>query len=650
MLVFPTVDGKVVAGPDRATTRRTRATGAFGPRPPSEMLPKAAAMLPPLEGAEPIASYAGLRPAGRGVNYVIGASRACAGSSTSPRSARPGSPPRSGSPSACRELVAGLGVELGDRSCPLEPGRPPRHDGPWWRRTAEYRVVGSEPAARRRRGHLGREGGRCTTPTCGRWREARREKPLAHPRPGWVEQDAEEVLDAVVGRGRRAARRIARRGGGVRARPPGRVGARLGRRERRPLTPIVTWQDKRSQEVLDRLEADGRAEQVRERSGMPLDPYFSAGKLAWLLENDAAVAAARDAGTLRLGTVDALLCDRLGAGFATDPSTASRTQLRPAAGMGPDSLLEIFGVPREALPAIARHRRRPRRAAPRPLAGRAPARARCVDQQAALAGAGCVEPGRVKATYGTGVFVLAHAGDRAPGAGGGLLPDRRLARRRSRRVRARRRRVHGRGAARVAVAATSASRPTRRRSPRWRREVEDAGGVRVLPRSPGVGAPWWRSEARAVIAGLTSGSRPAPRRPRRARGDRLARGRRARGGPRDRPVEVLRVDGGLTRDPLLLQLQADAAGVPVQRGAVDATAAGAAALAAVGAGIWGSTAEIAERVPAGEPTEAAPRRRLARARARGVAAVRRACERALVRASHTASRQQPARMCSVPSM
>ena len=137
-------------------------------------------------------------------------------------------------------------------------------------------------------------------------------------------------------------------------------------------------------------------------------------------------------------------------------------------------------------------------------------------------------------------------------------------------------------------------------------EVEDAGGVRVLPALAGVGAPWWESEARAVVAGLTSGTRPAHI----ARASLEAIAWRVAdvvGVVRETvPVEVLRVDGGLTRDSTLLQLQADAAGVPVQRGAVDATVAGAAALGAVGAGIWGSTLEIAERVPAGERTE--PRR------------------------------------------
>jgi glycerol kinase len=134
-------------------------------------------------------------------------------------------------------------------------------------------------------------------------------------------------------------------------------------------------------------------------------------------------------------------------------------------------------------------------------------------------------------------------------------------------------------------------------------EVDDAGGVRVLPALSGVGAPWWKPEARAVIAGLTAGTRV----------EHIARA--ALEGIAWRvadvldairetvTVEVLRVDGGLTRDPTLLQLQADATGVAVQRGAVDATAAGAAALAAVGAGMWESTVEIAERIPTGAAVE-----------------------------------------------
>jgi glycerol kinase len=429
-------------------------------------------------------------------------------------------------------------------------------------------------------------------------REARREKPLAHPKPGWVEQDPEAVVEAVVD----AVADLLEDADEIGACGLDHQGESVlawDRESGQALTPIVTWQDKRSQEVLDRLESEGRADRVRELSGMPLDPYFSAGKVTWLLEHDDAVARARDAGTLRIGTVDSFLCDRLGAGFVTDPSTASRTQLG-APEWSPE-LLELFGVPAEVLPAIAdtagdlgvlRHERWP---------VELPLRARCVDQQAALAGAGCVEPGRVKATYGTGVFVLAHAGDARPQPEGGLLPTIAW-------------RVDG-----VVEWAIDGGVFTAGALLEWlsrdlglatdppalgaaAAEVEDAGGVRVLPALAGVGAPWWRSDARAVIAGLTAGTRPAHIA--RAALEAIAwRVADVVAAVRESvPVEVLRVDGGLTRDPTLLQLQADFTGVPVQRGAVDATVAGAAALAAVGGGIWESTREIGERVPVGERT------------------------------------------------
>ena len=430
-------------------------------------------------------------------------------------------------------------------------------------------------------------------------KEARREKRLHHPRPGWVEQDAEEVVASVT----EAVSELVQDSPEIIACGLDHQGESVlawDAESGEALTPIVTWQDKRSQEILDRLEADGKAEEIRKRSGMPLDPYFSAGKLAWLLEHDEAVGAARETGRLRLGTVDSFLCDRLGAGFATDPSTASRTQLG-APDWDPD-LLEAFGVPRETLPEI------------RDTAGNLgtlrhdswpvelPLRARCVDQQAALAGAGCVEPGLVKATYGTGVFVLAHAGEERPEPGGGLLPT--VAWRVDGRVEWAidggvftagallewLSRDLGLAADPAALAAEAA-------------EVADSSGVRVLPALAGVGAPWWASEARGVISGLTAGARPAHvgRAALEAIAWRVADVIEA---VRETvPVEVLRVDGGLTRDPTLLQLQADATGVSVQKGAVDATVAGAAALAAVGAGVWGSTREIAERIPIGERTE-----------------------------------------------
>ena len=431
--------------------------------------------------------------------------------------------------------------------------------------------------------------------------EARREKPLSQPRPGWVEQDPGAVMAAVVEAVAEVLEHAAEPVMACGLDHQGESILAWYAETGEPITPIVTWQDKRSQEILDRLTADGRDAEIQRLSGMPLDPYFSAGKIAWLLEHDRAVAEAAQDGTLRIGTVDSWLCDRLGAGFATDPSTASRTQLG-----APDwdpRLLEIFGVPAGVLPAI------------RDTAGdlgtlqhpswkqELPLRAQCVDQQAALAGAGCVRPGLVKATYGTGVFVLAHAGDERPTPSGGLLPT--VAWRVGGRVEWAidggvftagalldwLSRDMGLAADTPALAGAAA-------------EVEDAAGVRVLPALAGVGAPWWKPEARAVIAGLTSGARPAH--VARAALEAIAwRVADVVDAVRESvPVDVLRVDGGLTRDPTLMRMQADFAGVGVQRGAVDATVAGAAALAAVGAGIWPSTLAIEEHIPQGESVAA----------------------------------------------
>ena len=247
--------------------------------------------------------------------------------------------------------------------------------------------------------------------------EARRAVVVTHPRPGWVEQDPELILHAVVD----AVAELLEHAGGREVLAAGldHQGESVlawDASSGRPLTPVIVWQDKRQQTLL--AEIDQRAV---ERSGLPLDPYFSAGKLTWLLEHDPAVGRAREAGSLRLGTVDAFLTDRLGGRFATDLSTASRTQLLAAGGRDWDEqLLSAFGLRREWLPAIGptfgslgelQHARWP---AAIPLA------AQLVDQQAALAGSGAVRPGEVKATYGTGVFVLGRT--QGPVAASGLLP------------------------------------------------------------------------------------------------------------------------------------------------------------------------------------------------------------------------------------
>jgi glycerol kinase len=435
-------------------------------------------------------------------------------------------------------------------------------------------------------------------------REARRDKVNRHPRPGWTEQDATEVLTAVVDA---VAELLADAPGEVVACGLDHQGESVlawDAETGEPLTPIVVWSDKRSQEVLDRLGAS--EPEVKELSGLPFDPYFSAAKLAWLLEHDEAVGRARDAGTLRMGTVDSFLCDRLGAGFATDASTASRTQLHALGRPGFDPrLAELFGVPLHALPevrdtagelGVLRHDSWP---VELPLCGQV------VDQQAALAGAGCVVPGRVKATYGTGVFVLGHAGDEVPRPAGGLLPTVAWG-------------LDGRteyaidGGVFAAGAMLEwmcrelgiAERPAELAL--LAREAEDGAGARVLPGLAGLGAPWWRPDARAVLAGIHSGTTRANIA--RAALEGIAwRVADVVAAMRDSvDVRSLRVDGGLTNEPLLLQLQADAIGVPVDAAGADATVLGAAVLAAVGSGTIGSLAEAAELLPVDRSVE--PRR------------------------------------------
>ena len=426
-------------------------------------------------------------------------------------------------------------------------------------------------------------------------REARRDKTNRHPQPGWVEQDGEEVLAAVV----EAVAEL------LEEAPDDEVVCGLDHQGESvlawdaetggPLSPIVVWQDKRSQQVLDGLTE--HEPEIQELSGLPFDPYFSAAKLAWLLENNEAVGRAREAGTLRMGTVDSFLCDRLGAGFATEPSTLSRMQLHALGQPGFSTrLCELFGVPAEVLPAV------------RDTAGELgvlsheswpvelPLRAQTVDQQAALAGAGCVVPGRVKATYGTGVFVLGHAGEEVPRPEGGLLPTVAWS-------------IDGRteyaidGGVFAAGAMLEwmcrelgvAERPAALAE--LAREAEDSGGARVLPGLAGIGAPWWKPDARAVLSGIHGGTTR----------DQIARA--ALEGIAWRVADVvaamrdtvevasLRVDGGLTNEPLLLQLQADTIGAPVEAAGADATVLGSAVLAGVGAGVFDSLEEAAELLP-----------------------------------------------------
>ncbi|HEY4996937.1 MAG TPA: FGGY family carbohydrate kinase, partial [Solirubrobacteraceae bacterium] len=335
--------------------------------------------------------------------------------------------------------------------------------------------------------------------------EARRSLAVAHPQPDWVEQDPEEILEAVVDA---VAEVLEQREGRM------VIGAGLDHQgesvlawdalSKRALSRVIVWQDKRQVALLSELDAA-----IASRSGLPLDPYFSAGKLAWLAANEEAVRSARAAGTLRMGTVDAFLCDRLGGRFASDLSTASRTQLLAVGGRDWDAeLLASFDLRREWLPALGpsfgelgvlRHER---------WDIELPLTAQLVDQQAALAGSGAVLPGELKASYGTGVFVLCLTeGERAPA---GLLPTVAWGAPDERGdlgelTRALDGGVFSAGSLLEWLAGGLGLADDVPGLMRAAGSVPDSAGVLVLPALSGLGAPWWEPRARGVIAGLHAG-------------------------------------------------------------------------------------------------------------------------------------------------
>lgn len=234
-----------------------------------------------------------------------------------------------------------------------------------------------------------------------------------HPQDGWVEHDPEELLANI-----RACIAAAGPVDAIGIDNQGESCLAWDAVTGKALSPVIVWQDNRTSDRIQALQAEGAAALTLDRAGLPLDAYFSASKLAWILENCPEAAEARKRDRLRLGTTDAFFLDRLAGRFATDPTTASRTSLLDLqTGQWDPELCAVFGVPFECLPEIL------------PTSGRfgdingLPVTASVVDQQAALYGHGCRNVGDAKITFGTGAFALAVTGDRiirAPEKG--LLP------------------------------------------------------------------------------------------------------------------------------------------------------------------------------------------------------------------------------------
>ncbi|MEC8651814.1 MAG: glycerol kinase GlpK [Planctomycetota bacterium] len=421
-----------------------------------------------------------------------------------------------------------------------------------------------------------------------------------YPAPGHVEHDPQEILTSV-----RAAITAAIAQSGVAPTELAAVGI-TNQRETvvvwdratgEPVHRAIVWQDRRTADACRRLIDDGHEDAVRQATGLPIDPYFSATKLAWILDQGDLRARA-ERGELAFGTVDAFLVHALTGGdaHATDVSNASRTLLFDLQAMSwSDDLLARFRVPRSVLPEVA------------PSAGvfgtvrgidglpdGLPITGIAGDQQAALFGQACFSPGDAKCTYGTGAFLLMNTGAMPVASASGLvttvaweIPGERA--------------YALEGSAFVAGAAVQ-----------WLRDglgffsssaevealaasVESSDGVVVVPAFTGLGSPHWRPDARGAITGLTRGTTRAHIARATLEGVALQNVDILRAMEKDagQPLGTLKVDGGAAANDLLMQFQSDVLGVPIRRPQLlETTALGAAFLAGLGCGLWPDKAAI----------------------------------------------------------
>ncbi|MFI9551417.1 FGGY family carbohydrate kinase [Nonomuraea endophytica] len=421
------------------------------------------------------------------------------------------------------------------------------------------------------------------------------EFPQHFPEPGWVEHNPEDIWQATL-----AACATALRGAGS---PPSCVGITNQREtavlwDRRTLAAprrAVVWQDRRTAGICERLRAAGHEPRVSELTGLRLDPYFTATKLTWLAEHDPAAWAGVTSGRTALGTVDSYLVARLTAGarHVTDPSNASRTLLYGlASGTWEPELCELFGVPESALPEIVPNYGPIGRTDPDAFLGLdLPISGMAGDQQAALFGQTCFAPGEVKCTYGTGSFILTNTGPEIVRSDAGLLTTVAWQKPSGELTYALEGSIFVTGAAvqwlrdGLGVIGTAAE------SEAVARTVPDSGGVVFVPALTGLGAPHWNPEARGLITGITRGTTRAHLV--RATLEAIAFEVRDVVEVMGGSVAGLKADGGASGNDLLMGMQADQLGVPVERPVVqETTALGAAFLAGLGSGVWGSADEL----------------------------------------------------------
>jgi len=429
------------------------------------------------------------------------------------------------------------------------------------------------------------------------------EFPQIYPRPGWVEHDPEALWRTTLSTAREALRRA-----GIEAKQLAAIGIAnqretaliWNRATGRPIGNAIVWQDRRTAEACAALKAEGCEKLVTAKSGLLLDPYFSATKIAWLLDNIEGARAAAERGELALGTVDSFLLWRLtnGAVHATDATNASRTMLCDIHnGAWSDELLRLFDIPASILPEVRDTAADFGATAPEHLGGAVPIRAVAGDQQSALIGQACVAPGMVKATYGTGGFLLLNTGGKPAPSRNRLLTT--VAYQwRGQRAYALEGSIFSAGATVqwlrdglgiIATAAEAGDLAAR---------ADPMSGVTCVPAFAGLGAPHWSSEARGMLCGLTRGSTR----------NEIARAALESVGYQTRDlveamtvdagiaIDGLRVDGGMAASDWTMQFLADILGAPVDRpGDLESTALGAAFAAGWQAGVYPGPESFAER-------------------------------------------------------
>jgi glycerol kinase len=420
------------------------------------------------------------------------------------------------------------------------------------------------------------------------------------PRPGWVEHDPEEIwrtTEAVVAGALEAAGRTRRDLAAVGITNQRETVLLWDRRTGRPVTNAVVWQDVRTADLCRQLSEDGGPDRFRARTGLPIATYFSGPKLRWLLDADPDLARRAAAGDLAAGTIDSWLAwQLLGGRHVTDVTNASRTLLADlATGTWDDGLCEAIGVPRALLAEV---RASSEDLGPcRGVLEGVPLAGLLGDQHAALLGQACTAPGEAKNTYGTGSFLLLHTGSTPVASRAGLLTT-----------------PAARFGAGPTTYALEGSIAVTGALVQWLRDnlgiiesaadvealaasVDDSGDVYVVPAFSGLFAPHWRPDARGVIVGLTRFATKAH----------LARAALEAVAYQTREVleamrrdagalEILRVDGGMVVNDLLMQIQADVTGLVVSRPVVtETTALGAAYAAGLAVGVWSDVDELRRR-------------------------------------------------------